>query len=537
MKLRFPDRITVYTETDTYSHTFSEHIEINDIRTSFRIEDNGLSVKITADDSPLKYVRLRWNFTNKEKRNEPIKILGDCFDRFHADAYWGGIEPERMMPWYMLVSNGSDSVLDTKGRQTEGFGVKVQCNSLVNWQYDESGISMWADIRNGGMGVLLRGRTLDICTVVFGDYKDISAFKAGREFCKKMCPTNTLADHKVYGSNNWYYAYGESSREEILSDTKIVSEQCAGLENIPYMVIDDGWQKHRVEAPWESNEKFGDMKSLASEMKKMGVRPGIWVRYLANTYKEIPEVKPDWCLPRVESGVILDPSNPEVQDYIRRVTKRIIDWGFELIKHDYSSFDFTGAFTYGNQFAKDGWHFYDKTRTTAEIIMDFYRTIKEAAGDNCIILGCNTVSHLCAGMYEVNRTGGDTSGFDWDVTRKMGVNALAFRLMQNGIFYMADADCVGITGAIPWKMNRLWLDILAKSGSPLFVSCKPGVLNDEELEELKEAWKINSIQKNECRPLDWMENKCPARWIIDGKEVYYNWYTEDGVSSFDPNSK
>ena len=119
----------------------------------------------------------------------------------------------------------------------------------------------------------------------------------------------------------------------------------------------------------------------------------------------------------------------------------------------------------------------------------------------------------------------------------MGVNALAFRLMQNGIFYMADADCVGITGAIPWKMNRLWLDILAKSGSPLFVSCKPGVLNDEELEELKEAWKINSIQQNECRPLDWMENKCPARWLIDCKEVYYNWYTEDGVSSFDPNSK
>ena len=119
-----------------------------------------------------------------------------------------------------------------------------------------------------------------------------------------------------------------------------------------------------------------------------------------------------------------------------------------------------------------------------ELIIKFYQTIKEAAGENCIILGCNTVSHLCAGMYEVNRTGNDTSGFEWAKTRMCGVNALAFRLIQNGIFYMADADCVGITGAIPWELNRMWLDILARSGSPLFVSCKPGVLNDNEISEL-----------------------------------------------------
>ena len=108
------------------------------------------------------------------------------------------------------------------------------------------------------------------------------------------------------------------------------------------------------------------------------------------------------------------------------------------------------------------------------------------------------------------------------------------RLIQNGTFYMADGDCVGITGAIDWKLNRQWLDLLARSGSPLFVSCKPGVLHEDEYADLKRAWAINSIQENECRPLDWMDNECPALWLIDGEEVHYNWYEETGVASFKP---
>ena len=39
------------------------------------------------------------------------------------------------------------------------------------------------------------------------------------------------------------------------------------------------------------------------------------------------------------------------------------------------------------------------------------------------------------------------------------------------------------------------------------------------------------------RPLDWMENECPELWLIDGEEVRYNWYEEDGSSLFDPGKK
>ena len=535
MKLRFPDRYAVYTEDNVFSGAFASGTVHDDISLSIDKTDEALALRITADSSPLKYIKLRWNFSESEKRSEIIRIVGDDYERGYARLRWAGIEPERIMPWYMLVSNGSDRDRDVSGRFTEGFGVRVQCGSIVTWQYDGAGVTMWADIRNGGTGVLLGGRTLSVCDIVFGEYADMSAFDAGRAFCRLMCPVSKLPDHKVYGSNNWYYAYGNSSHEEILNDTKIVADQCVGLENIPYMVIDDGWQKNRCDAPWTvTNERFPDMKKLAGEMKAAGVRPGIWVRYLLDEHYELTEAKPEWRFEKKDS--CLDPSHPEVIEYVKRITRMFREWGYDLIKHDFSTFDVFGHWgrDMNEQMTEDGWHFYDRTRTSAEIIVDFYRAVREAAGDDCVIIGCNTISHLGAGMYELNRTGDDTSGREWARTRRMGTNTLAFRMIQNGIFYMADADCVGITGAIPWSLNRQWLDVLAKSGSPLFVSCKPGVLNESELADLKEAWKTNSIQENECRPLDWMENQFPARWLIDGEEVYYNWYTEEGIDSFKP---
>ena len=186
-------------------------------------------------------------------------------------------------------------------------------------------------------------------------------------------------------------------------------------------------------------------------------------------------------------------------------------------------YDRFGDSLYGKIAVEDGWSFSDKSKTAAEIVLDFYRLIREEAGDDMIIIGCNTVSHLCAGLVELYRIGDDTSGRNWSRTRAFGVNTLAFRLCQNESFYMVDADCVGILGdKIAWKLNKQWLDLLAKSGSPLFVSADPTALTPEMEEDLKQAFKINSIQKNVAVPLDWMYNNSPQEWLIDGVKTEYD---------------
>lgn len=134
----------------------------------------------------------------------------------------------------------------------------------------------------------------------------------------------------------------------------------------------------------------------------------------------------------------------------------------------------------------------------------------------------------------MNRTGDDTSGITWERTRRMGINSLAFRLPQNGIFFDIDADCVGIAGNIPWKLNRQWADVIAQSGTSLFISVKPGILNDQEIAQLREIMKSASRQDCHKVPVDWEYNDCPEIWADDKEEIRYNWF-EDGGATLESN--
>ena len=520
MKLRKPDGITVFTECGNAEGG------INEVSVRTEIENGSLAVKVYAETTPLRYIRLRWNFTDDEKRTEPVRVLGDTWERGYGDLEWRGIVPERHMPWVCSVSDGTDSNRDFSGRFTECFGVKTRCAAICIWQYDAKGVTLWADIRNGGSGVLLGGRTLEACRIVFGEYRNDSAFRSIRTFYKTLNDTVLVPDHKVFGSNNWYYAYGNSSHEEILRDTDLVADLCAGNENKPYMVIDDGWSPINTDGPWDrGNARFPDMKALADAMREKGVRPGIWIRYLADMAGARTDVKPEYFLDGRKG--ILDPSHPEVLDLVERDTRRIVEeWGYQLIKHDYSTYDIFGdwGFTRAKTLTDDGWHFYDRSKTSAEITVEFYRRIREAAGSKTVLIGCNVIGHLAAGLVELNRTGDDTSGIEWERTRKYGVNTLAFRMVHDKAFFAADADCVGIMGKYPLRpFNSAWLKALSESGTPLFVSCKPGVLNEEELKLLAEGFKRASVQEDELEPVDWMENTCPERWLVNGKEVRFDW--------------
>lgn len=532
---RLPDFATLYAQEGRQSFSAPQGVWA-DARFSVTLHGDVLRAEIQAENTPLRYLRLRWRFTEAEKRREPVRIYGDAWERAGGALEWRGVVPERCMPWFMLVSNGTDAEQQRQGRLTEGFGVKTQPGALCFWQYDAAGITLWLDIRCGGEGVILGGRTLLAAEIIFRAYADCTAFEAGQRFCRAMCPRPLLPAAPVYGANNWYYAYGISSHQEIIQDAQMAARMCQGNKNPPFMVIDDGWSPHPKNGPWDrGNDAFPDMAGLAAAIRAQGARPGIWVRYICDE-GQVCGLPGDWHLPY--NANFLDPSHPEVLEYIRRTTRRFVDWGYQLIKFDCSTQDILGRRGYKIPYviAADGWHFHDRSKTSAEIILGFYRAVRQAAGPNVTLIGCATISHLIAGLAELNRTGADINGKNWDITRRMGVNTLAFRMMQHDAFYAVDADCVGITGELPWKLVRQWLDILSKSGTPLFVSCNPKALDAAGLEELRQAYARNSVQRDALIPLDWMENICPERWLLNGQEIHYDWFADDVAVLFDGES-
>jgi len=130
------------------------------------------------------------------------------------------------------------------------------------------------------------------------------------------------------------------------------------------------------------------------------------------------------------------------------------------------------------------------------------------------------------------RTGDDTSGRDWERTRKYGINTLAFRMPQHNTFFAADADCVGLTEKIPWELNKQWLELLAGSGTPLFVSADPQAVGKKQEKALKKAFKITAQNQPVAEPLDWLYTICPRKWLIRGEEVSFDWFKERGIEYF-----
>lgn len=532
LKINRPDFIELTTETKTVTAKWeNDDYNLDDINVKLNQDNEHLAIFLTAQTSKVKWIKLRWNNLSWDKN---VRFLGDAWERGYGDMEWKGMNPNRFMPWYFCAKSEAKSIC---------YGVKVRPSAMCFWQVDYLGMTLFLDVRCGGSGVNLKGRVIKLADVIACEMRDCTSFEAMQEFCGQMCEDPILPKYPVYGSNNWYYAYGKSSESEILADCDYILNLTKDIENKPYMVIDDCWQEHhRLNeyngGPWtKGNEKFPDMKALAEKLVQKGVRPGIWVRLLLN---EDENIKNEW---RLSHNNCIDPTNPEALNYIKEDIKRICNWGYTLIKHDFSTFDLFGkwGFQMSPLVTDDGWHFYDDSLTSAEVVKLLYKAIldasMEASNGEALILGCNTIGHLGAGYMHINRTGDDTSGVIWERTRFMGVNTLAFRLPQHGKFYEIDADCVGIDGGISWSMNKQWADVLAQSGTPLFISVRPNILDETEKQELHEILKVASKQEYHVIPVDWEETTCPEHWQDKDHDIdcKYQWFEETGLK-FNPNS-
>ena len=422
------------------------------------------------------------------------------------------------------------------GRRADGYGVKVQPNSLPCWTAAPDSLSLLLDVRAGSRPVRLGGRTLRAVELVSRrGLPGERPFAAAREFCRTMCPCPRLAKTPVYGYNDWYCAYGDNTATNFLADAAYISECAKGLANRPYVVMDDGWQMRSPAflkrttgkfssgyGPWDrSSDSFGmAMPEFASRVAALGAKPGLWYR----PFYAWPELPAEMKLKGDERYV--DPTVPAVKEQILSDMRRFREWGFKLVKIDYLTFDVNQRWDNDKETLIRGervWR--DDSRTTAEVLLDLFRAMREGAGDDVVIIGCNALNHFAAGLFELQRSGNDTSGRDWNWTRGNGVNCLAFRSVQDRAFFAVDADCAGLAseGAVSWARNRQWIDLLGRSGTPVFVSWHRRLATPEVRAAIAAAFRRASEPRPVGEPLDWFETLQPVRWRFGGILREYDW--------------
>lgn len=486
-------------------------------------ENASLAISLASPSAQPTHVHLRW----KSTVDSGLLILGDAWERSYGDLHWASLVPERAMPWYFLTSND--------GASLHGYGVKTGAGALCFWQIDPEGVSLWLNLCNGGSGVGLGNRELPVATVVSrqGETGE-SQLDAARAFCRKMCdaPRPSLI---VYGSNDWYYAYGKNTPEQNVRDAELISSLAPAQGPRPFSVIDEGWENKVV---------YPDMAGLAATIRARNVRPGLWIRPL----QAPADAAASLLLPGERYGqhtsrraeLAYDPTIPEALAAVLAKVTEATGWGYELVKHDFSTYDLLGqwGFEMGAQPTLPGWSFHDRSKTNAEIIRELYLSIRRAAGNRTVLAGCNTVGHLGAGIFDTQRTGDDVSGQLWERTRRMGVNTLAYRLPQHRSFFVQDADCVPITTQTPWSCNRQWLDVVARSGTVLLVSPEPAAMGEEQRQAIREAFQIAAAGADQVAATDWQRNTTPDHWEFQeassGASAHknYDWYQQTGAWPF-----
>jgi alpha-galactosidase len=511
--LRKPDSIAVYTH---FEKTLPA--ELAKARVDSQVKGDSLILTLSSS-TPVAAVHVRW----RSAVPDGMRVLGDAWERSYGELGWRGLVPERVLPWYFATWDGETC---------HSYGVKTGAAALCFWQIDPEGVSLWLNVTNGGNGVELGERTLTMATVVTrrGPTGE-SPHQAIAGLCRAMCSRATRPIQPIYGANDWNYSYGNSTAETILRDTEFIAEVSPTGSVRPFSVVDGGWA--------EGTAAWPDMARLASGIKQHNVRPGIWIRPL----EAPPATEAALLLPgsrfgeRKDRALAYDPTIPEAQERILAKMQQAVGWGYEMVKHDFSTYDLLGqwGFQMGPQPTLPGWSLHDRTQTNAEVMASLYTMLRQAAGEHVVVDGCNTVGHLGQGIFDMQRTGDDTSGRQWERTRRMGINTLAFRLPQHGTFFTVDPDMVGITDAIPWELNRQLLNVLAHSGVATIVAPGPPARGKDQRAALREAFAVAAAGGEGSQPMDALDNSTPERWRRPNgatPEVRYRWSGAEGASAF-----
>jgi len=521
--LRQPELVTAFGDDSTPIKLTKSGASwsAQDLHLALEEKDQSLQLTATAPSTPFTRIHLRWRIPIATN----LQVLGDAWERSYGELGWRQIVPEQPMPWYFLLSDG---------KSTHGFGVQTGAPAFAFWQCDPEGISLWLDTRNGGRGVVLGQRSLDLATILAHQGSpDEDSFAAAQAFCRILSPKPRLPAGPIYGSNDWYYAYGKSSAQDILRDADLMAELAPTSGPRPFTVLDEGW---------EHNPLFPSMPRLASQIRAKGVRPGIWVRPLrarGETDKSLllPAARFGSRKERDPENLAYDPTIPEARHKALDTIRFAVEWKYELVKHDFTTFDLLGQ--WGNEMGPSptlpGWSFHDRSQTNAEIIRNLYQDIRQTAGDQTIIVGCNVVGHLSAGIFDSQRTGDDVSGKIWERTRRMGVNTLAFRLPQHNTFFTMDPDCIPITEAIPWPLTKNWLNAVANAGAALVVSPSQGIMDAEKKVAVRAAFAIAATQNPAATPKNWLDSRTPEAWTrrSDQTTMTYEWLEAEGAYPFE----
>lgn len=455
-----------------------------------------LKLMAVAEKSAIKAIRCTW----KHPMAPHLLFLGDDWCAGRGNFQWRTMDPLRLFPWYVLLRGSEETV---------ALGVMAQCAAFAAWNVTPRGISLHLDVRNGTSGVQLAGRVLDVATILFCRYER-PPMAAARRFCSLLSPEPLFPNLPVYGLITKPTGEPARDRKHLLEECDTLALACNGLTNRPFQILDAGWEGREEE-----------LSLAAGELPRRGVRPALTRRLLHDPAGRLPREWHQAAFPDY-----LDLSLPQVLEEMQRQVRQCADQGFELLRHISTTEDALHGLFHTPTCAPETWAFARREKTNAELLVDFYRALRHSMGD-MLLYGEDLPSTLAAGLLHLCRISRNTSQdspFAPSLNLHRRINALAFRLCQNGTYYTLDPGPLELSPALGWKGLQCAALLFSHSSTAFFVSLHEQCpLTAKAFRELSRAFASASIGNVQAIPVDWLENTFPEQWTIDGQPLPLKW--------------
>jgi len=314
----------------------------------------------------------------------------------------------------------------------------------------------------------------------------------------------------LVGYSSWYRHYGEIDQDKLGVDLEGAQRAFGTMPGQPGFAVegatllfqvDDGYCKV---GDWldVNAAKFPDgLPALARRIRSAGFLPGLWLApFVCERESRVFARHPDWVL-RDDAGdpvrtgfhwsghYALDTLNPDVRAHVASCVRTIVhEWGFGLLKLD---------FLYGACLEPHG------GMNRGELMADALRLVRQAAGEECLLLGCGMPLASGFGLVDYCRIGCDV-GLDWDgplylrplhserVSTKNSLGDTIARAPLDGRAFGNDPDVFFLRDDVKLseRQRRRLLETDARLGSMLLTSDNMGEWDSEQRAQFQDAVRV-----------------------------------------------
>lgn len=338
---------------------------------------------------------------------------------------------------------------------------------------------------------------------------------------------------------SWYQFFQNIDAEKMRDNLQTAASFRAEIP-LDLFQIDDGFQA-QVGDWLEFSPGFPNgVKPLATEIKKEGFTPGLWLApFIVHSKAKLRRKHTDWLL-RNRFGFLsnagfvwlnfnkaLDLTHPEALAYVRQVVHTAVhDWGYQFLKLD---FLFAGAL---------GGKFRDRTKTRAQVLRKGLETLREVAGPDVHLLGCGVPLGPSIGIFDSMRIGADVAPdwppsllgnesffrgeFNMPSTRNAIQNALT-RAGMHQRWWVNDPDCLLIRPESTLTLAEVQslATVIALTGGTLLLSDD---LPKLPAERLRIAQQLVPLIGQRVRVLDWFDAATPTLLRLDLENESGKWH-------------